>query len=306
MTLTDESWFLQFSPYVYYNEHCIVFKSEHEPMSITKKTFERLLSFIYIYPHYFIGSNADLPIVGGSILSHDHFQGGAHEFPMAKAEVEDVFSLNAFPNVRAGIVKWPMSVIRLRSSDRQTLADAADFILTKWKMYSDQEVELLAHTGETPHNTITPIARRHGDDYELDLVLRNNRTNKRHPDGIFHPHEEVHHIKKENIGLIEVMGLAVLPGRLAEELSQLKEALLSKNPLEEIKARPAITKHETWAKRLLEENTFTEDNTEAILQKEVGMIFPVFSHRRVCLKEPSKGKQLLNVSFIHSYRQVIR
>ncbi|QRY36741.1 UDP-glucose--hexose-1-phosphate uridylyltransferase [Bacillus sp. PDNC022] len=299
VTLTDESWFLQFSPYVYYNEHCIVFKGEHEPMSITKKTFERLLSFIYIYPHYFIGSNADLPIVGGSILSHDHFQGGAHEFPMAKAEVEDVFSLNAFPDVRAGIVKWPMSVIRLRSSDRQKLADAADFILNEWKMYSDEEVELLAYTGETPHNTITPIARRHGDDYELDLVLRNNRTNERHPDGIFHPHEEVHHIKKENIGLIEVMGLAVLPGRLAEELSQLKEALLSKNPLEEIKARPAITKHETWAKRLLEENTFTEDDTEAILQKEVGMIFSRILSQAGVFKRTDRGKTAFK-RFIHT------
>lgn len=187
---------MQFSPYVYYNEHCIVFKGEHEPMQISKKTFERLLSFISIYPHYFIGSNADLPIVGGSILSHDHFQGGAHEFPMAKAKMEEVFSLEKFPRVKAGIVKWPMSVIRLQSSDQQTLAEAADFILHEWKMYSDPEAGLFSHTGETPHNTITPIARRHGDEYELDLVLRNNRTDKQHPGGIFHPHKEVHHIKK--------------------------------------------------------------------------------------------------------------
>jgi UDPglucose--hexose-1-phosphate uridylyltransferase len=263
-------------------------------MSITKKTFERLLSFISIYPHYFIGSNADLPIVGGSILSHDHFQGGAHEFPMAKAEMEEVFSLKAFPDVRAGIVKWPMSVIRLRSSERQSLADAADFILHEWKLYSDEEVGLIAHTGETPHNTITPIARRHGDDYELDLVLRNNRTDKRHPDGIFHPHEEVHHIKKENIGLIEVMGLAVLPGRLAEELSQLKEALLSESPLEEIKARPAIMKHVTWAKRLLEENTFTEDNTETILQQEIGSIFSRILSQAGVFKRTEQGKTAFN------------
>ncbi|MGG3129871.1 UDP-glucose--hexose-1-phosphate uridylyltransferase [Bacillus pumilus] len=294
VTLSGESWFLQFSPYVYYNEHCIVFKGKHEPMSITKKTFERLLSFISIYPHYFIGSNADLPIVGGSILSHDHFQGGAHEFPMAKAEMEEVFSLKAFPDVRAGIVKWPMSVIRLRSSERQSLADAADFILHEWKLYSDEEVGLIAHTGETPHNTITPIARRHGDDYELDLVLRNNRTDKRHPYGIFHPHEEVHHIKKENIGLIEVMGLAVLPGRLAEELSQLKEALLSESPLEEIKARPAIMKHETWAKRLLEENTFTEDNTETILQQEIGSIFSRILSQAGVFKRTEQGKTAFN------------
>ncbi|MCY7689687.1 UDP-glucose--hexose-1-phosphate uridylyltransferase [Bacillus altitudinis] len=290
VTLTNESWFMQFSPYVYYNEHCIVFKGEHEPMQISKKTFERLLSFISIYPHYFIGSNADLPIVGGSILSHDHFQGGAHEFPMAKAKMEKVFSLEKFPRVKAGIVKWPMSVIRLQSSDRQTLAEAADFILHEWKMYSDPEAGLFSHTGETPHNTITPIARRHGDEYELDLVLRNNRTDKQHPDGIFHPHKEVHHIKKENIGLIEVMGLAVLPGRLAEELSQLKAALLSKNPLEEIKACPSIMKHESWAARLIEENTFTKDNVEAILQKEIGLIFSRILAQAGVFKRTEQGK----------------
>ncbi|MGN7857138.1 UDP-glucose--hexose-1-phosphate uridylyltransferase [Bacillus sp. 22446] len=290
VTLTNESWFMQFSPYVYYNEHCIVFKGEHEPMQISKKTFERLLSFISIYPHYFIGSNADLPIVGGSILSHDHFQGGAHEFPMAKAKMEEVFSLEKFPRVKAGIVKWPMSVIRLQSSDQQTLAEAADFILHEWKMYSDPEAGLFSHTGETPHNTITPIARRQGDEYELDLVLRNNRTDKQHPDGIFHPHKEVHHIKKENIGLIEVMGLAVLPGRLAEELSQLKAALLSKHPLEEIKACPSIMKHESWAARLIEENTFTKDNVEAILQKEIGLIFSRILAQAGVFKRTEQGK----------------
>lgn len=290
VTLTNESWFMQFSPYVYYNEHCIVFKGEHEPMQISKKTFERLLSFISIYPHYFIGSNADLPIVGGSILSHDHFQGGAHEFPMAKAKMEEVFSLEKFPRVKAGIVKWPMSVIRLQSSDQQTLAEAADFILHEWKMYSDPEAGLFSHTGETPHNTITPIARRHGDEYELDLVLRNNRTDKQHPGGIFHPHKEVHHIKKENIGLIEVMGLAVLPGRLAEELSQLKAALLSKKPLEEIKACPSIMKHESWAERLIEENTFTKDNVETILQKEIGLIFSRILAQAGVFKRTEQGK----------------
>ncbi|WP_414834514.1 UDP-glucose--hexose-1-phosphate uridylyltransferase [Bacillus altitudinis] len=290
VTLTNESWFMQFSPYVYYNEHCIVFKGEHEPMQISKKTFERLLSFISIYPHYFIGSNADLPIVGGSILSHDHFQGGAHEFPMAKAKMEEVFSLEKFPRVKAGIVKWPMSVIRLQSSDQQTLAEAADFILHEWKMYSDPEAGLFSHTGETPHNTITPIARRHGDEYELDLVLRNNRTDKQHPGGIFHPHKEVHHIKKENIGLIEVMGLAVLPGRLAEELSQLKAALLSKHPLEEIKACPPIMKHESWAERLIEENTFTKDNVETILQKEIGLIFSRILAQAGVFKRTEQGK----------------
>ncbi|MFS0653976.1 UDP-glucose--hexose-1-phosphate uridylyltransferase [Bacillus sp. 179-C3.3 HS] len=291
VTLREESWFLQFSPYVYYNEHCIVFKGEHEPMKITKKTFERLLSFLSIYPHYFIGSNADLPIVGGSILSHDHFQGGAHEFPMAKAEVEDHFSLRAYPGVKTGIVKWPMSVIRLQSDNEEELADAADFILNEWKRYSDEQVGLIAYTGDTPHNTITPIARRHGQAYELDLVLRNNRTDEQHPDGIFHPHEEVHHIKKENIGLIEVMGLAVLPGRLAEELSQLKEALLSKHPLEDIKARPAIRKHGKWAERMLKEHTFTEGNTEAILQEEIGRIFSRILSQAGVFKRTVEGKK---------------
>ena len=304
VTLTNESWFMQFSPYVYYNEHCIVFKGEHEPMQISKKTFERLLSFISIYPHYFIGSNADLPIVGGSILSHDHFQGGAHEFPMAKAAMEEVFSLERFPSVKAGIVKWPMSVIRLQCSDQQTLAEAADFILHEWKMYSDPEAGLFSHTGETPHNTITPIARRHGDEYELDLVLRNNRTDKQHPDGIFHPHKEVHHIKKENIGLIEVMGLAVLPGRLAEELSQLKAALLSKNPLEEIKACPPIMKHESWAERLIEENTFTKDNIEAILQKEIGLIFSRILAQAGVFKRTEQGKTAFKrfIQILHTGR----
>ncbi|MDM5299844.1 UDP-glucose--hexose-1-phosphate uridylyltransferase [Bacillus pumilus] len=299
VTLRDEAWFLQFSPYVYYNEHCIVFKGEHEPMKITKETFERLLSFISIYPHYFIGSNADLPIVGGSILSHDHFQGGAHEFPMAKAEMEHLFSLTSFPNVKAGIVKWPMSVIRLQSNDRQALADAADLILHEWRGYTDETIELIARSGETSHNTITPIARRRGDEYELDLVLRNNRTNEQHPDGIFHPHEEVHHIKKENIGLIEVMGLAVLPGRLAEELRQLKEAILSEKPLEAIKAQPAIKKHEKWAKHLIEENTFTEKNTEAILQEEIGQIFSRILAQAGVFKRTEQGKTAFK-RFIHT------
>ncbi|WP_353854252.1 UDP-glucose--hexose-1-phosphate uridylyltransferase [Bacillus sp. Bos-x628] len=299
VTLREEAWYLQFSPYVYYNEHCIVFKGEHEPMKLTKKTFERLLSFISIYPHYFIGSNADLPIVGGSILSHDHFQGGAHEFPMAKAKMEDIFSLKAFPEVKAGIVKWPMSVIRLQSNIQQALADAAGYILKKWKTYSDQEVNLISHTGDTSHNTITPIARRQGEAYELDLVLRNNRTDEQHPYGIFHPHEEVHHIKKENIGLIEVMGLAVLPGRLADELSQLKEALLSKQPLEEIKVRPAIMKHERWAKRMLEEKTFTKDNVETILQEEIGHIFSRILAQAGVFKRTEQGKTAFK-RFIHT------
>ncbi|MGE6630464.1 UDP-glucose--hexose-1-phosphate uridylyltransferase [Bacillus sp. NPDC077027] len=291
LTLRGEEWFLQFSPYVYYHEHCIVLKGKHEPMKLTKATFERLLSFITMFPHYFIGSNADLPIVGGSILSHDHFQGGAHEFPMAKAEMEDTFTLNAFPQVRAGIVKWPMSVIRLRSHCQTELASVADFILEKWKAYSDKEVDIVAYTGDTPHNTITPIARRQGEHYELDLVLRNNRTNEQHPYGIFHPHEEVHHIKKENIGLIEVMGLAVLPGRLAEEMHQLKEALLSTNPLQEIKARPDIQKHEAWAKRMLEKRAFTKENADDILKEEIGFVFSRILSQAGVFKRTEEGKK---------------
>ncbi len=266
-----EPWFLQYSPYVYYNEHCIFLSAKHEPMKLTKKSFERLLAFVEVFPHYFIGSNADLPIVGGSILTHDHFQGGRYTFAMEKAPVETTFKMAKFPRVKAGTVKWPMSVIRLQGS-KKDLAEAADYILKKWRAYSDPKADILAKTGDTPHNTVTPIARQRGKAFELDIVLRNNRTTQEFPLGIFHPHEEVHHIKKENIGLIEVMGLAVLPARLAKELADL-EPLLIKKDLKAIQKDPSLSKHAPWAEGLLAKYTFTKANTQEILQKEVGKVF---------------------------------
>ena len=266
-----EPWFLQYSPYVYYNEHCIFLSAKHEPMKLTKKSFERLLAFVEVFPHYFIGSNADLPIVGGSILTHDHFQGGRYTFAMEKAPVETTFKMAKFPRVKAGTVKWPMSVIRLQGS-KKDLAEAADYILKKWRAYSDPKADILAKTDDTPHNTVTPIARRRGKAFELDIVLRNNRTTQEFPLGIFHPHEEVHHIKKENIGLIEVMGLAVLPARLAKELADL-EPLLIKKDLKAIQKDPSLSKHAPWAEGLLAKYTFTKANTQEILQKEVGKVF---------------------------------
>ena len=221
VTLDKENWFLQYSPYVYYNEHCIVLNGEHVPMKICLGTFKRLLDFVQQYPHYFVGSNADLPIVGGSILSHDHFQGGNYEFAMAKAPVEEEFKVKGYAGITLGRVKWSMSVIRIKGKDKGALAKLADYILKAWKNYSDESVSISAFTGDVAHNAITPIARRRGDNYEIDLVLRNNRTSTQFPDGIFHPHIELHHIKKENIGLIEVMGLAVLPSRLKTEIKEL-------------------------------------------------------------------------------------
>ncbi|MBR5505846.1 MAG: UDP-glucose--hexose-1-phosphate uridylyltransferase, partial [Clostridia bacterium] len=225
--INSSKWFMQYSPYVYYNEHCIVFNSSHTPMKIEKATFQKLLDFVAIFPHYFVGSNADLPIVGGSILSHDHFQGGRYDFAMAKAPIEDYFSFTGFDDVEAGIVKWPMSTIRLRSTCADSLVNLADKILTSWRSYTDESVFVFAHTNGEPHNTITPIARMNDEKYELDLVLRNNITTSEHPLGVYHPHAELHNIKKENIGLIEVMGLAVLPARLDSELNILADAIVS-------------------------------------------------------------------------------
>ncbi|MCR1898538.1 UDP-glucose--hexose-1-phosphate uridylyltransferase [Irregularibacter muris] len=241
--LNQEQWFLQYSPYIYYNEHSIILKGKHEPMKITKDTFKRLLDFISKFPHYFIGSNADLPIVGGSILSHDHFQGGRYEFAMERAPILKEMGIEGFPNLQLSIVKWPMSVIRLRSKKREDLVEAATLILNSWKEYTNEALNILSHTGQEPHNTITPIARYKRDKFELDLVLRNNRTDEQHPMGIFHPHGDVHHIKRENIGLIEVMGLAVLPARLIEELSLLEECLLGNKNLEDYEE---LKKHKSW------------------------------------------------------------
>ena len=270
LSLNGEQWYLQYSPYVYYNEHCICLNAEHVPMKISRASFDRLLEFVTLLPHYFIGSNADLPIVGGSILSHDHFQGGHYVFAMERAEIEMPVRFEGFGDVKAGIVNWAMSVIRLRCADRTRLADLAEKILSCWRGYSDPTAFIYAETDGEPHNTITPIARRRGDDYELDLVLRNNITTPEHPLGVFHPHAKLHHIKKENIGLIEVMGLAVLPSRLKSELAQLREAILDGRA---IRADETLEKHADWVDELKTRHSFTAENTEEILRQEVGAVF---------------------------------
>ncbi|WP_180960212.1 UDP-glucose--hexose-1-phosphate uridylyltransferase [Neobacillus cucumis] len=268
VNLTDENWYLQYSPYVYYNEHCIVLSETHTDMKISPLTFKRLLGFVEQFPHYFLGSNADIPIVGGSILSHEHYQGGNYQFAMAKAEDDWTFSMDGFPNVKCSIVKWPMSVIRLRSEEPASLVEAGAHILEKWKDYSDQTVGILAQTGGTPHNTVTPIARKNGEWFELDLVLRNNRTSDEHPLGIFHPHADVHHIKKENIGLIEVMGLAVLPARLKGELEEVENFLLDKT-------ETVAGYHAVWANELKAryKTVVNESNVESLVREEVGKKF---------------------------------
>jgi len=267
-----QKYFLQYSPYTYYNEHCIIFNDQHIPMKINKDTFRNLLIFTDILPHYFAGSNADLPIVGGSILSHDHYQGGHYTFAMAESPIEKIYTVSGYENVEIGRVKWPMSVVRLSGSDKDMLLGLADHILSSWRNYSDESVNILSHTGDEPHNTITPIARKRNGKYELDLVLRNNRTSSEHPLGIFHPHDEVHHIKKENIGLIEVMGLAVLPARLKEELNVLKEYLINKTA--DVSNDETVAKHSDWYKYLLEKHSnISEENAYEILQEEVGLKF---------------------------------
>lgn len=284
-----QKWYLQYSPYVYYNEHCILLSGQHEPMKITKNTFARLLGFVEILPHYFVGSNADLPIVGGSILTHDHFQGGRYTFAMEKAPIETKFKLKKFPKLKAGIVRWPMSVLRLTGS-KQDLINAADYILKKWRNYSDSEADILAYTQDTPHNTITPIARRRGKAFELDLVLRNNRTTQEFPKGLFHPHEEVHHIKRENIGLIEVMGLAVLPARLTTELKALQPHLIKGN-IKAIIKDEVLSKHAPWAEELLGKYKFTDKNITKILQKEVGEVFAKGLEHAGVFKRTAEGQE---------------
>ena len=269
LTLNGENFFLQYSPYVYYNEHCIVLNSRHVPMKINKAAFCKLLDFVDLFPHYFLGSNADLPIVGGSILSHDHFPGGHYTFAMAKAPVETELCFRGFEDVKAGIVKWPMSVIRLRCADKQRVAELSDKILSAWRGYSDPSVTVFAETDGEKHNTITPIARRRGADFEMDLVLRNNLTTEEYPLGLFHPHQELHHIKKENIGLIEVMGLAVLPARLKNELKELEGLIVSGG---DISASESCAKHAAWVEELKARYTFTAENTESILRPEAGVV----------------------------------
>lgn len=284
----EKKYFLQYSPYTYYNEHCIIFNDKHIPMKINKATFENLLTFTDILPHYFAGSNADLPIVGGSILSHDHYQGGHYTFAMETAPIEKTYSIKNYNDVEVGRVKWPMSVVRLTSNNKAQLLDLADHILTSWRNYSDESVDILSHTGDEPHNTITPISRKRNGKYELDLVLRNNRTSDEHPLGIFHPHNEVHHIKKENIGLIEVMGLAVLPARLKEELNILKEKLIDN--VSDISNDEMVSKHSDWYKYLLEKYCdISAENAEDILKKEVGLKFSEVLNHAGVFKRDSQG-----------------
>ena len=269
--INDTDWFMQYSPYVYYNEHCIVFNSEHTPMAINAATFRKLLDFVKLFPHYFVGSNADLPIVGGSILSHDHFQGGNYTFAMAKAPIDTEISFDGFSDVKAGIVKWPMSVIRLSSENSERLIELADKILSAWRGYTDEDAFIFAETDGEKHNTITPIARKVGDDFQLDLVLRNNITTKEHPMGVYHPHAELHHIKKENIGLIEVMGLAVLPARLKTEMALLKTAMLENKDL---RNDEVLEKHADWADEIkIKYSDINENNIDKIIEDEIGLVF---------------------------------
>ena len=288
VTINNSDWCFQYSPYVYYNEHCIVFNSKHTPMAINHDTFVKLFDFVKLFPHYFVGSNADLPIVGGSILTHDHFQGGHYTFAMAKAEIETPVSFKGFEDVGAGIVKWPLSVIRLFSKDSDRIIALADKILASWRGYTDEKAFVFAQTDGTPHNTITPIARKNGENFELDLVLRNNITTKEHPLGVYHPHAELHHIKKENIGLIEVMGLAVLPARLKDEMKALKNAILKG---EDVRKDEVLEKHADWADLLKTKYTFTEDNVDEIIEKEIGVVFSKVLEDAGVYKRTIEGKE---------------
>ncbi len=288
ITINGSPWFLQYSPYVYYNEHCICLNAEHTPMKIDRACFGKLLDFVGQFPHYFVGSNADLPIVGGSILAHDHFQGGHYEFAMAKAPVETPFPFPGFEDVEAGIVKWPMSVVRIASANPDRLVELADKILLAWRGYTDEAAFIFAETDGEPHSTITPIARKRGDKFELDLVLRNNITTGEHPLGVYHPHAELHHIKKENIGLIEVMGLAVLPARLKDELSAVADALASGADL---RADERTAKHADWAEGFAPRYTITADNALDIVKKETGLVFAkVLEHAGVYART-GEGKE---------------
>lgn len=288
VTINGSEWGFQYSPYVYYNEHCIVFNSEHVPMKIEKATFCKLFDFVKQFPHYFVGSNADLPIVGGSILSHDHFQGGHYEFAMAKAPVEESFTVKGFEDVEAGLVKWPMSVIRLSGKDTDRIIELADEILQKWRSYTDEEAFIYAYTDNEPHNTITPIARKRDDKYELDLVLRNNITTKEHPLGVYHPHAKLHHIKKENIGLIEVMGLAVLPARLKDEMAQLKEAILNG---ENIRENEVLEKHADWVEEFMPKyEKIDAENIDKIVEDEIGLVFMQVLEDAGVYKRTAEGK----------------
>ena len=299
MTVNGEKWQLQYSPYGYYNEHCIAFNEAHVPMKIDASVFGKLFDIVDYLPHYIIGSNADLPIVGGSILSHEHFQGGNYTFAMAKAPIEHEFSMEQYPDVKAGIVKWPMSVIRVSSENREELAKCCNHILETWRAYSDESVGIFAETDGEPHNTITPIARKNGEHYECDLVLRNNITTEERPLGVFHPNPLLHHIKKENIGLIEVMGLAVLPARLAKEISLLEDAMLNG---ENLYACPELTHHTEWADEILKRYPdFCKENARVILEQEIGKVFLEVLEDAGVFKRNDEGKSafLSFVSYLH-------
>lgn len=297
LTINDASWGFQYSPYVYYNEHCIVFCGEHVPMKIDRTTFRKLFDFVKQFPHYFLGSNADLPIVGGSILTHDHYQGGNYEFAMAKAPVETTYVIPGYEDVETGMVKWPMSVLRIRHADENRLIDLGEHILNVWRGYTDADAQIFAETDGEPHNTVTPIARMRDGLYELDLVLRNNITTKEHPLGLYHPHAELHHIKKENIGLIEVMGLAVLPARLKEEMECLERCLVSG---EDIRSNEMIEKHADWAEEIKKKYTsITKENVSGILQDEIGLVFAKVLEHAGVYKRTEEGKKAFE-RFIHS------
>ena len=297
VTINNSDWGFQYSPYVYYNEHCIIFNKQHIPMKIEHDTFCKLFDFVRQFPHYYVGSNADLPIVGGSILSHDHFQGGNYEFPMAKAEMEREFIIKGFEDVKAGVVNWPMSVIRLCAADTKRIIALTDIILEKWRNYTDEDAFIYAVTDGEPHNTITPIARKRREMFELDLVLRNNITTKEHPIGVYHPHANLHHIKKENIGLIEVMGLAILPARLKEEMEVLSDAIVTKK---DIRANELIEKHADWVEEFLPRyNRVNADNVNGILRTEIGHVFMRVLEDAGVYKRTDKGQEAFD-RFIQS------
>ena len=293
--INGTAWYLQYSPYVYYNEHCICFNEKHTPMKIDRACFAKLLDFVRQFPHYFVGSNADLPIVGGSILAHDHFQGGHYTFAMERAPIETDVIFDGYKDVKAGIVKWPMSVIRLTAKVPERLVELADRILLSWRGYTDEKAMILAETDGEPHNTITPIARRRGEDFELDLVLRNNLTTPEHPLGVYHPHAELHHIKKENIGLIEVMGLAILPGRLKTELAAVADKLVSG---EDMTKDPLTAVHAEWANDIAARYDITEDNAWTIVQEETGLIFAKVLEQAGVYSRDKEGKEAF-LRFIH-------
>ena len=298
ITINGAPWFLQYSPYVYYNEHCICLSGAHTPMKIDRACFGKLLDFVRQFPHYFVGSNADLPIVGGSILAHDHFQGGRYTFAMEKAPVETAFTFAGFEDVAAGFVKWPMSVIRIACPDPDRLVDLADKILTAWRGYTDAEAAIFAETDGEPHNTITPIARKRGDNFELDLVLRNNLTTEEHPLGLYHPHAQLHHIKKENIGLIEVMGLAILPARLKEELAAVATCLVTGADL---RGNDLTAKHAPWAEGFREKYTFTVKNALDIVQQETGYVFAQVLEHAGVYKRTEDGQKAF-MRFVESVK----